>query len=215
MNFIINTIKGLQPILQNKIYLMIVFAIALVIPIAVSVVLTPLVRKTKIRQLNIFLFREIVALIFVYGVFVVLSKFLFKFTLVQSTITAGVFFTSTLLIQFVVSIVIYIIYVILSATIRGIKFKKITKLSKEEQQEELSSSSIITQCATRFTSNYIKSFITPGIPADRLVILQENREDYLRKLTEYLADNAPINKNRDISAIAEFYYSYFIKRWFN
>ena len=70
----------------------------------------------------------------------------------------------------------------------------------------------ITKDVSRFTSNYLKSFMKDGVTINRLQIMQDNKEDYITKLQPLLASK---NQTYDIDTrtVAEFYYNYYVKKF--
>ena len=120
----------------------------------------------------------------------------------------------------------YIFHVIARDLINLYKRKKSNKnkkqdnviVSKEtETYEEIEHTTkgisyTITKEVSKFTSNYLKSFIREGKPINRLQIMIDNKEDYITKLQLLFSSHDP-NHYIDARKVAEFYYNYYVKKF--
>lgn len=125
-----------------------------------------------------------------------------------------------------VSAVLYICFYIVQCVIMGIvklikriknkkvKVKKDTQpvtmqVSQKVQNDTSGTTYTITKEVSRFTSNYLKSFMRPGVPINRLQIMIDNKENYITKLSEHIGANT--NTDTNMKKVAEFYYNYYVK----
>ena len=70
----------------------------------------------------------------------------------------------------------------------------------------------ITKDVSRFTSNYLKSFMKNGTTINRFQVMVDNKEDYIMKLEPLLVSKDP-TYDIDTRTVAEFYYNYYVKKF--
>ena len=113
----------------------------------------------------------------------------------------------------IIACIFIIIYKLIKYT--GIKKKsesvKITKPTETKTYNE--SNPVVTKLISRFTSEYLKSFIRPGITIDRLEILKDNKQNYITKLKQVLTESNQNYSNSELDTISEVYYNYYIKKF--
>ena len=224
MNMIIQALQSVQSYFNNTWVLIIVMASIAIVPAALFVMFYFISRKfTKrpyVKLYGALLCTTFLAMIIYFMAIYFLNKFgVIAVTLKDvATLTIGclsLMFLSWFIWLVLGGIVVGIVSLIKHITRRTprIKAEKRVLANGSTQMVVTSENNMgneFTQVVSKFTSNYLKSFMREGKPINRLQIMLDNKEDYITKLMEICVSRDP-NNNVDSRKVAEFYYNYYVK----
>lgn len=224
MNTIIQALQSVQPYLEKVWIVIMILNVITIVPTVLFVLFYWLskkftnkpVTKIYIALICTTLLVSIIyfALMYVlnkYGIIIVNIYQLYALTVVAVAAT----YVDAFILLLVCGILVIIINII-KAFIRRIYYikslkqhgAKVSNNSETSYNENMGNE--FTQTVSKFTSNYLKSFMREGKPINRLQIMLDNKEDYIGKLTEICVSNDP-NNTVNSRKVAEFYYNYYVK----
>ena len=224
MNYLIQALQSVQSYFNNTWVFVIVMASIAIVPAALFIMFYFISRKfTKrpyVKLYGALLCTTFLAMI----IYFMAIYFLNEFGVIAVTLKDAAMLTIGCLSLMFLS---WFIWLVLGGIIIGIVslIKHITRHTPRIKAEKRvlangSTQTVVTlennmgneftQTVSKFTSNYLKSFMREGKPINRLQIMLDNKEDYITKLMEICVSRDP-NNNVDSRKVAEFYYNYYVK----
>ena len=224
MNYLIQALQSVQSYFNNPWVLVIVMASIAIVPAALFVMFYFISRKfTKrpyVKLYGALLCTTFLAMIIYFMAIYFLNKFgVIAVTIKDvATLTMGclsLMFLSWFIWLVLGGIVIGIVSLIKRITRRTPRIKAEKRMLANGSTQTVVTSennmgNEFTQTVSKFTSNYLKSFMREGKPINRLQIMLDNKEDYITKLMEICVSRDP-NNSVDSRKVAEFYYNYYVK----
>lgn len=224
MNMIIQALQSVQPYLEKVWVLIMVLNVITIVPAVLFVLFYWLSKKftnkpvTKI-YIALICTTLLVSIIYFASMWLLNKYGIITLNIYQLYVLTVVAVAATYLDAFIWLLVCGILVVIINiikALIQRVRYVKALKqhISKVSNNSATIHNENIgnefTQTVSKFTSNYLKSFMREGKPINRLQIMLDNKEDYITKLMEICVSRDP-NNNVDSRKVAEFYYNYYVK----